>query len=179
MKQSIKNLVEYIERDNIYQLYLENNLEDASDFDMFCVKHCKDIDEALQLIKLLINLYREKESEIKTLTEALVIIKKYSISQISLKDRFRTSVKHYRLTNKLSQKQLAEKVDLTVKYISDIERGKFTPSLDVIETIASVFKVDPLDLLTDKYYEECVNNKIKIDQIRGRIRKNKKKLNEK
>ena len=43
---------------------------------------------------------------------------------ISLKDRFRSSVKYFRFTNKLSQEQLAELSDLTDKYISDIERGK-------------------------------------------------------
>ena len=93
------------------------------------------------------------------------------MAYVTLKDRFRTSVKFYRVNNKLSQEQLAEKVEVTSKYISDIERGKFTPSLDVIEVIANEFKVDPVELLTDKYYDEYVNKSVKIDTVRGRIRR--------
>lgn len=92
---------------------------------------------------------------------------------ITLKERFRTCVKYFRIENKLSQEQLGEMAKVTDKYISDIERGRFTPSLDVIENIANVFKVDPLDLLTDKHYLEYAKNNIKIDEIRGRIRREK------
>lgn len=88
---------------------------------------------------------------------------------ISLKDRFRSSVKYYRFKNKLSQEQLGEIVDLTPKYISDIERGKTTPSFDTVDRISEAFKVDPLDMLTDKYYEEYINSKRKIDEVRKRI----------
>ncbi len=88
---------------------------------------------------------------------------------IKLKDRFRTSLKHYRIKRKLSQEQLAEKTQLTDKYISDIERGRFTPSLEVIERICEAFETDPLNLLTDKYYAEYINSKIKVDKVRGRI----------
>lgn len=88
---------------------------------------------------------------------------------ISLKDRFRTSMKHFRFEKELSQEQLGELADLTDKYISNVERGKCTPSFNTIENIAEVFGLDPLDLLTDKYYEESINNKRKIDSIRRRI----------
>ena len=93
------------------------------------------------------------------------------MKKVSLKDRFRSSVKYFRIKNKLSQEQLAEKTDLTDKYISDIERGRFTPSLDVIEKISEAFGEDALELLTDRYYEEYVNKKIKIDAIRGRVKR--------
>ncbi|MDE5539133.1 MAG: helix-turn-helix transcriptional regulator [Bacilli bacterium] len=92
---------------------------------------------------------------------------------ISLKDRFRSSIKYFRFKNKLSQEQLAELADLTEKYISDVERGRATPSFDTVDRIAEAFEVDSLELLTDKYYEEYANNKIKIDKVRGRIKRGK------
>lgn len=92
---------------------------------------------------------------------------------ISLKDRFRSSVKYFRFKNKLSQEQLAELSDLTDKYISDIEREKTTPHFDVVDKMAEVFDVDVLELLTDKYYKDYADKKMKIDDIRGRISRDK------
>ena len=92
---------------------------------------------------------------------------------ISLKDRFRTSVRHFRFERKLSQEQLGELADLTDKYISDVERGKTTPSLATIDIISQALELDPLDLLTDKYYEESIKDKRKIDDVRGRIKRNR------
>ena len=89
---------------------------------------------------------------------------------ISIKDRFRTSVRHFRFEKKLSQEQLAELADLSDKYISDIERGKNNPSLNAMDSIAQALKLDIIELLTDKYYEESLNDKRKIDNIRGRIK---------
>ena len=90
---------------------------------------------------------------------------------ISLKDRFRTSVRHFRFEKKLSQEQLGDLADLTDKYISDVERGKTTPSLSTIEIISQALELDPLELLTDKYYEESLKDKRKIDDVRGRIKR--------
>ncbi len=92
---------------------------------------------------------------------------------ISIKDRFRTSVKYYRFNKKLSQEQLGELADLTDKYISDIERGKTTPSFDTVERIAEALEIDPIELFTSKYYNEYVGTKMKIDEIRGRIKREK------
>lgn len=43
-----KRLEEYIENDMIYQDYKENKLMNPSDFDKFCIQHCKDIEELLE-----------------------------------------------------------------------------------------------------------------------------------
>ncbi len=91
---------------------------------------------------------------------------------VGLQDRFRTSLKHFRFEKKLSQEQLGELAGVTDKYISDLERGKFRPSLDMIEILSVVLDKDPLELLTDKYYKEFANKNIKIDNIRGRRKRN-------
>ena len=43
-----ERLKEYIERDEIYQDYRQNKLMNCSDFDKFCIQHCKDIEELLE-----------------------------------------------------------------------------------------------------------------------------------
>ena len=44
-KESLK---EYIDKDEIYQDYKQDKLMNCSDFDEFCIQHCKDIEELLE-----------------------------------------------------------------------------------------------------------------------------------
>ena len=43
-----EKLKEYIDKDEIYQDYKQNKLMNPSDFDKFCIQHCKDIEELLE-----------------------------------------------------------------------------------------------------------------------------------
>lgn len=43
-----ERLKEYIDKDEIYQEYKQNKLMDSSDFDKFCIQHCKDIEELIE-----------------------------------------------------------------------------------------------------------------------------------
>lgn len=43
-----EKLKEYISKDEIYQNYKQNKLMNCSDFDKFCIQHCKDIEELLE-----------------------------------------------------------------------------------------------------------------------------------
>ena len=43
-----ERLKEYINKDEIYQDYKQNKLMNPSDFDKFCIQHCKDIEELLE-----------------------------------------------------------------------------------------------------------------------------------
>ena len=43
-----ERLKEYINKDEIYQNYKQNKLMNPSDFDKFCIQHCKDIEELLE-----------------------------------------------------------------------------------------------------------------------------------
>lgn len=57
------------------------------------------------------------------------------------------NVRRVRKERKLSQEALADEVDLAVTYIGQIERGLRNPTLKVVEDIARVLRVKPLDLL--------------------------------
>lgn len=41
-------LKQYIKEDKIYNNWLDKNLSYVSDFDRFCIQHCKDIEELLK-----------------------------------------------------------------------------------------------------------------------------------
>lgn len=43
-----ERLKEYIDKDEIYQDYKQNKLINSSDFDKFCIQHCKDIEKLLK-----------------------------------------------------------------------------------------------------------------------------------
>ena len=43
-----ERLKEYANKDEIYQDYKQNKLMNPSDFDEFCIQHCKDIEELLE-----------------------------------------------------------------------------------------------------------------------------------
>jgi len=55
-------------------------------------------------------------------------------------------IKELRKTNNLTQEQLAEKVDLATRYISLIEVGRSSPSLETMESIANALGVEIKDL---------------------------------
>jgi len=55
-------------------------------------------------------------------------------------------IKELRKLRRLTQEQLAEKVDLATRYISLIEVGRSSPSLETIENIARALQVEIRDL---------------------------------
>ena len=48
MEDYKENLKTYIKEDIIYKEYLKNKNKNFSDFDKFCIQHCKDIEELLE-----------------------------------------------------------------------------------------------------------------------------------
>jgi len=55
-------------------------------------------------------------------------------------------IKELRKLRQITQEQLAEKVDLATRYISLIEVGRSSPSLETIENIARALQVEIRDL---------------------------------
>ena len=71
---------------------------------------------------------------------------------------FSQNLKYYRKKEKLTQSELAEMVSLTDKYISDIERGLYSPSLNTIDSIANALRIETHLLL--KFDEDHVEKSI-------------------
>jgi transcriptional regulator with XRE-family HTH domain len=61
--------------------------------------------------------------------------------------RFATNVRRLRAKKSLSQKALADKVGISVSYVSMLERGQRSPPLETIEKMAKALSVPPATLL--------------------------------
>ncbi len=64
-----------------------------------------------------------------------------------MKANFKENLKQLRVENKLSQKELANKLDTTVKTISHWETGYSEPSIAQIVELCSVFDISTDELL--------------------------------
>lgn len=65
----------------------------------------------------------------------------------SLSDKFSKNVAALRALHKLSQREFADKVGISVSYVGMLENKQRSPPLRTIEIIANVFKVPPTSLL--------------------------------
>ena len=59
-------------------------------------------------------------------------------------------LKSRRIEENLSQQELADKVEITQTYYSDIERGRTTPSLKVASKLAAILNID-MNILNPNY----------------------------
>lgn len=66
------------------------------------------------------------------------------------KDLIGKRIREARNKRKLTQEQLAEKADITIVYLSEIERGVKLPSLTVFVAIAEALRVSTDSLLRDE-----------------------------
>jgi transcriptional regulator with XRE-family HTH domain len=69
---------------------------------------------------------------------------------MDLLTRFASNVRRLRSKKKLSQKALADKVGISVSYVSMLERGQRSPPLETIEKMAKALSVPPATLLGGK-----------------------------
>jgi transcriptional regulator with XRE-family HTH domain len=63
-------------------------------------------------------------------------------------------IKELRKKRALSQEQLAEKVGLAAKYLSQIETGDKSPSLQALDKFAAVLNVEIRDLFDFRHLDE-------------------------
>jgi transcriptional regulator with XRE-family HTH domain len=67
-----------------------------------------------------------------------------------LKDALAKNIKLYRLHHELSQADLAEKANVSVNFISDLERGTRWPRADTIARISQALSVPASDLFKEE-----------------------------
>jgi transcriptional regulator with XRE-family HTH domain len=66
---------------------------------------------------------------------------------MDLLTRFAGNVRRLRAKKGLSQKALADKVGISVSYVSMLERGQRSPPLETVEKVAKALGVPPASLL--------------------------------
>ena len=69
---------------------------------------------------------------------------------MTLKQIFIQNMKEFRKKEGISQMKLAEYLNASPTYIGEIEVGKKFPSMDMIEKIAGVLKIEPYHFLIDR-----------------------------
>jgi transcriptional regulator with XRE-family HTH domain len=69
---------------------------------------------------------------------------------MNLLSRFASNVRRLRAKKKLSQKALADKVGISVSYVSMLERGQRSPPLETIEKMAKALGVPPSAMLSGR-----------------------------
>ena len=77
-----------------------------------------------------------------------------------IREIFSQNLKYYRVNSNISQEKLGEMTNLSDKYISDLERNLYDPSLQTIDSLAKALNIETNLLL--KYYEthKDVHNRI-------------------
>lgn len=73
---------------------------------------------------------------------------------MALKGLFVVNLKKFRKEEGLSQEALAKRCDASANHIGQIEMGRRFPSIELIERIAAVLKVEPYRLFKDETGEE-------------------------
>jgi len=68
------------------------------------------------------------------------------MTESELKTIVRTNIKRYREYRKWTQAQLAEKLDISINFLSDIENGKKWISPATMVKFASTLKIEPFEL---------------------------------
>lgn len=88
---------------------------------------------------------------------------KENIDYYEVKEYFAINLRWYRFDREYTQEKLAELSNLTPKYISDLERGKFSPSLSKIGSIAKALEIEPYLLLKPDHIDDIIElpNRVK------------------
>ena len=89
---------------------------------------------------------------------------------MDVKGVFGANLKYYRKEKKLTQEQLSEKVEITVKHLSEIERGIVFASAGLIEKLSGNLDIPVFAFfLTDNsiYYENIMLDRIEKEIIQN------------
>lgn len=78
---------------------------------------------------------------------------------MTLKQVLGKNVRYFRFKNNLTQEKLAEFLDISVTYVSDIELGKSNVSLDLIEKIAHYFEQEYKELFEIREFDKITKEK--------------------
>lgn len=73
-----------------------------------------------------------------------------------------TNIKKYRKEKGLTQRELADKLNIATNSLSRYEIGERRPPIDMIEKIAEILNVTPIQLMYDEEIENTLNQSAEI-----------------
>lgn len=65
---------------------------------------------------------------------------------MSLRHDFGKNIKYYRFQNNFTQEKLAEKLNISITYLSELERGMHSMDFDKIEKLCTFLNIEPFQL---------------------------------
>jgi len=68
-------------------------------------------------------------------------------ARMRMAEIFGRNVRRVRQDKGLTLEAMADEVGLAYSYLGEIERGRKNPTLDVVERIAEILEIDPIELL--------------------------------
>ena len=68
------------------------------------------------------------------------------MNNVNLEKRLGAKIAYLRKTKRYSQEKLAEKSDISIVYIGDIEQGDANPTLDKLKALANALEVEVMEL---------------------------------
>lgn len=77
-----------------------------------------------------------------------------------IREIFSQNLRYYRIKANLSQEKLSEGAKISDKYISDLERNLYDPSLQTIDSLAKALNIDTYLLLKYDDTHKDVPNRI-------------------
>lgn len=93
---------------------------------------------------------------------------------MNLKQRLGNNIKQLRLSNSLTQEELAEKINLSAKSLSQIELGNNFVSAETLEKICSAINIKPKRLFDFELNNDESKNMLEF--ITNKLKTNKKLL---
>ena len=75
-----------------------------------------------------------------------------------LKKALGKKIKQIRKEKQLTQERLAELINIEIPSLSNIETGKFAPSIETLQKLSEVLEVEPWEFY---YFNEISNEKMK------------------
>ena len=114
IEKNIKNLKEYIKEDDIYTIYKNGEYNELSDFEMFCINHCKDIEVVLGNLDALCDMQRTADIELKN---ARKMNEEYKKTNKELRKEIKKKEQQY-------FDEIDKKVDIILLYNSLLDKIK-------------------------------------------------------
>ena len=73
----------------------------------------------------------------------------YNLINMRYQKLINSNIKELRIKNGLTQEEFAEKIDISIQGVSNIERNRYQPSAETVDKICNAFDITPAELLTE------------------------------
>lgn len=77
-----------------------------------------------------------------------------------IREIFSQNLRYYRIKANLSQEKLGEEAKISDKYVSDLERNLYDPSLQTIDSLAKALNIEAYLLLKKDDTHKEVSNRV-------------------